>query len=181
MIIRPDKVNNNLNRLLEHVGISLVTFLCGVLGVLYLGSKLERGNREDGILIYLMNNPWAYVSVCLGVAIIANLFVFMSRIGKKNVCAVEFKDESQELIVYLMPYYSNTSIAVSMPFSEYTLEINKKESELKDKYLELTFKQNDFQIRSINGNDSYWSGQKKLIDKIIKKSSEIRKVRKDKI
>ena len=101
---------------------------------------------------------------------------FIRRINKKNICAIEFKDDSKELIVYLMPYYSNKSWSINIPFSEYALEINKKVSQLGYKYLHLTIKQNGLPVGIINGNDSYWAGQKILLDKVIRKSSELGKM-----
>jgi len=173
MIIKPEKVNNVRNRFLEHIGISMVVFVGGYLAILYIGMRYE-SRSNTGILTYLLSNDWAYLLLCCAIVVVTNIILFLSRINKKNVCGVEFKDDLKELVVFLMPYYSNKFISVSMPYSEYSLEVNKKVSELQDKYLELKIKQNNIPVGRINGNDTYWSGQKKYIDRIIKKSTEIR-------
>lgn len=103
MIIKPEKINNTLNRTLEHFAISLVTFLCAYLGILYLSAKQSRRNHNTEFLTYLLNNTWVYVSICAAIAIIANLVVFIRRINKKNICSVEFKDDSKELIINQLP------------------------------------------------------------------------------
>jgi hypothetical protein len=155
--------------IIEHLMITILIFIVSFAGIFFIGVR-----KNSDFVEYLLEHGTIYISICLSLVMVANIYYVVSNMNKKNIRYFHFNDDTNEITIGLCKNYINKIIETKIQYENICYRFKKSTgiNTLSDK-LEIEFFDKEIFIGNLEPKGFIWSTKKLLVKRIMEELHRI--------